>query len=588
MSNLSSKPIWSACLSIFLGATVIASEKPNFLFIAIDDLVPRLGCYGDPVALSPEIDSLADQGFVFLNHHVQWAVCGPSRASMTTSLMPEETGVIGFQPIRVILPDVVTLPQHFKNNGYTTACAGKFHDYRTVGTYDSGGNLNNDGRTVDDPLSWSIPYNSGGGSGFSPSGKPAVDYTDQADSAYVDHDILTKGIALIDAIAAGEQPFFLAVGFKKPHLGFIAPKRFWDLYDTNADGDYSNDMVLPAFTGDPLGASANVVAMLDNNSELLGYEPFESTGVPSAAEGRELMHGYYACISMVDTFLGQLIDKLEVTPDPVQTDKMMSETTIVIIWGDHGFYLGEHNRWGKHSNLEHATHAPLIIFDPSNPSGGALVESPVNSLDIYPTLCELAGLPIPEQPTSETELTGRSLRGRSLVPIFQNPQASVNYGALSVFRKNGFGYAYRTQRFRYIEWIYGANRVATDLYDYVNDPQETVNLSEKPEYASIVYQLSQAIRAEPAADGMTVLGNTSAITAPEDLKLPFLKIDRFDAERFNLEWPGAYGVTYRLMATEDLLQPFTVHTSSLVGHSVQVDSEDYTTRFFSVEIEVDP
>lgn len=571
-------------LLLLCASALSAADRPNVLFIAIDDLVPRLGCYGDPIAQSDQIDTLASQGTVFLNHHVQWSVCGPSRASMSTSLMPEETEVTGFKPIRAVLPDVITLPQHFKNNGYETACAGKFHDNRTVGTFDIDGNLNTDGKDVDDPASWSIAYNSAGGSGFNPTGKPAVDYTDQADSAYVDHDILTKGMALIDTIAAGSKPFFLAVGFKKPHLGFYAPKQYWDLYDTNLDGDYSNDMPLPTFTGDPAGASSNVVSMLDNN-ELLGYEPYDTTGLPTDAQARELKHGYYACISMIDTFVGQLLDKLAATTDPVDPTKTMDETTIVVIWGDHGFYLGEHSRWAKHSNLETATSAPLIIYDPRSPTTGASTNSPVNSLDIYPTLCELAALPIPEQPTSDTVLTGRSIRGRSLVPILEDPEASVHSGAISHFSKSGDGFAYRTERFRYIEWINNSNAViARDLYDYQNDPQETVNLAADPSYASIVYQLSKAMRAEPATQGITTLQDAALPVAPADLTLPFLEVQGVNAGMLGLTWPAGVGSTYRLMSTLDLASGFTEHTASITGNSHEVSTLN-PAEFFLVEID---
>ncbi|HAV14316.1 MAG TPA: hypothetical protein DCX06_12605 [Opitutae bacterium] len=585
----------TALLAIVVSASnASAADQLNVLFIAIDDLVPTLGVYGDSIAQTSEIDTIASLGTTFLNHHVQWSVCGPSRASMSTSLMPEETGVTGFKPIRDLLPDVVTLPEHFKNNGYETACAGKFHDNRTVGTFDLNGDLNADGKTVDDPASWSIGYNSAGGSGFSPTGKPAIDYTDQADSAYVDHDILTTGLAHIDTIAAGSKPFFLAVGFKKPHLGFYAPKQYWDMYDTNNDDDYTNDMPLASFTSDPANASANVVDMLDFNNELLGYDEYigadNTVGtaddvLPTDAQARELKHGYYACVSFIDALVGQLVDKLEVTADPVQAGKMMSETTIIVVWGDHGFYLGQHNKWAKHTNLEPATSAPLIIYDPRTPTTGAKSESPVNSLDIYPTLCELAGLPIPEQPISDVVTTGRPLRGRSLVPILEDADAMVHFGAVSQFNKGEWGYAYRTKRFRYIEWINGSNTItAQDLYDYVADPEETENLAADPAYASIVYQLSKALRAEPAALGMSRLQATPPISPPSELEVPFLGVNGVVAGDLVLEWPGAAGVTYRVLSTIDLATSFAPHSSVPSGDSIAI-LIDEAQEFFVVEID---
>ena len=277
-------------------------------------------------------------------------------------------------------------------------------------------------------------------------------------------------MGLIDTIAGGSQPFFLAVGFKKPHLGFIAPEKYWKLYDSNENDDFTDDFPLPTFTDHPgnVDPASALAETLDNNNELLAnYDPFKTTGLPTEAEVRELRHGYYACVSFIDKLVGDLLDKLAATDDPVQAGKKMSETTIVVLWGDHGFYLGEHSRWAKHGATERATAAPFIIYDPRNPGAGAKTNSPVNTVDIYPTLCELAGLPIPTQPESDTVLTGRPLRGRSLVPVLKDPTVSVNGGAISHFNKGEYGYSYRTERYRLIEWVNGSNVVTErNLFDY--------------------------------------------------------------------------------------------------------------------------
>lgn len=537
----------ATALLVLSSSLAWAAEQANVLFIAIDDLVPTLGCYGDPIALTPEIDALAAQGTTFLNHYCQWAVCGPSRAALSTSLMPEETKVMGFKPIRAVLPEVITMPQHFRNNGYETACTGKFHDFRTVGEITDPNGPTSGGANTDDLPSWSIPYVKAA-SGFNPVGKPATDDSDLPSADYTDHKILTEGLNLIDTLADGTKPFFLAVGFKKPHLAFIAPKDSWDLY-------VRDDFPLASFTTAPADASTFMINVLANNSEILGYEPFDTTGLPTPAEQRKLIHGYYACVSFVDSLVGQLLDKLAATDDPLQAGKKMSETTIVVLWGDHGFHLGDHNKWAKHSNLDRGTACPLIIHDPTNPGGGAKTTSPVNSMDLYPTLCELAALPVPEQPLSDVVTTGRPLRGRSLVPLLNDPTASVNHGAISQFSKNGsYGYAYRTERFRYIEWINGSNNVtARELYDYQNDPLETRNIVDDPAYAAIGYQLSRSMRAETTTQGAERLQNSPATTSGAEATLPDLEIAPVAPDDCKLSWPGSGGVTYDVLSNPDLL-----------------------------------
>lgn len=535
------------------------AQQPNVLFIAVDDLVPTLGCYGDTAALTPEIDGLASQGMTFLNHHCQWAVCGPSRAALSTSLMPEETGVMGFRALRHpdALPDVVTLPQHFKNEGYETACTGKFHDPRTVGDTSSALDGNDqfpDGQNIDDPLSWSIPYVKAA-SGYSPSGKPAVDDSDtEPFSNYGDHHIKEEGLTLIDTLAAGSKPFFLAVGFKKPHLGFYAPSQFWDLYDRNS---------LPEapFTAHPAGASVYTGSTLDFHNELQGYEPYDTSWPPSEAQGRELVHGYYACVSMIDALVGELLDKLASTADPLQAGKTLDETTLVVLWGDHGFHLGDHGRWGKHTAMEEATRCPLIIHDPRAPKGPGTntTTTPVNTIDIFPTLCEMAGLPVPEQPASNTVTTGRPLRGRSLVPVLDDPQAAVHHGAITHFNNGGrYGYAYRTERFRYIEWVGSGGSVdGVDLYDYVEDPLETRNLATDPAYAAIVHQLSASMRAETTTNGAERLDLAAPSSTGADADLPGVRILSDGAGGIDLSWPDSGGVSYEILGDDDLVAPWT-------------------------------
>jgi len=496
--------LFAAASAAFLSANVVsaAKPKPNVLFICIDDLVPTLGCYGDTFAKTPQIDKLASRGTTFLHHECVWPVCGPSRVALSTGLTPEETGVTAFRGMRAKLPNLVTLPQHFHNNGYVSACAGKFHDPRTTGDFHKPKNKNGQfpgGKKFDDRLSWSIPFIPHPHD-IHPAGHPAVDNSNHAESEYVDYKILQQGLGLLKKIKAGGKPFFLTVGFKKPHLPFFAPRKYWNLYKRN-------EISLAEYRKLPVGVTKPNAAALKNNSEILGYDPYTKSGLPTEAQQRELIHGYYACASWADHLTGELLRALAATDDPVQKGKKMSETTIVVLWGDHGFHLGDHGRWAKHTNMERAAFCPLIIFDPRNPTAGAKTESPASTLDIYPTLCQMAGIPIPEQPLNAASKKGRPLRGVSLVPVLKDPKASVRVGAITMFKSKGsYGYALRSKRYRYIEWISKKGKVvARDLYDYKEDPLETKNLAADPAYRATVKKLAEALHADPFAKGATRL-----------------------------------------------------------------------------------
>lgn len=450
----------SKWMLLFLGiaGTCLAEQAPNVLFIAIDDCKPVFGCYGDEFAITPHIDRLAEGGTVFLNNHCQWAVCGPSRASLMTSTMPETSGVMGFKQMRTLLPDVITLPQHFRGNGYETAATGKIFDYRCV----------EGGHKTDDPLSWSIPYDAGyRGKLYKAPGKVSVDAPDNDELEHGDRQICDTGIELMTQLSKGDKPFFLGVGFKKPHLPFIAPKAYWDLYDRK-------DVALAEFTLKPKGGTK---AAFDDSSELRGYSDVPDSGPIAEGQQAELIHGYYACVSFIDSLIGRLLENLETLG--------LAENTIVVIWGDHGFHLGDHGKWAKHTNMEQATRSPLIIYAPSV-GKGAKTTLPSGFIDIYPTLCELAGLDIPEQ-----------VEGRSLVPVLKNPKTSVRNGSMSLMRRSGLmGYAYRTERFRYIEWFKQGEIVSRDLYDYQKDPLETVNLAVDERANPLMEKLARQMREE--------------------------------------------------------------------------------------------
>ncbi|WP_067146425.1 sulfatase-like hydrolase/transferase [Pseudotamlana agarivorans] len=460
-------------------------NKPNVLLICVDDLRNNLGVYGDIQAITPNIDALAEHGVTFRNHQVQYAVCGPSRAALTTSLMPEETGVIGFKPIRQKLPNVTFLPQYFKNNGYTTAAAGKIHDPRTVGN-----GKNGDG---DDPASWSIPYLAPRG-GHNPKGV-AIDFQDLPDEDYVDGIIRVKGNELLEEVAKKDQPFFMAIGFKKPHEPFIAPKKYWDLYANTKFEVAANQKA-------PIGRDDLKTYVPHGEDVKQNIDP--ETGRINEAFQLELKRGYYACTSYVDAQIGLVVEKLKALG--------VANNTIIVIWGDHGLFLGEHGRWNKHSNLEVASSSPLIIIDPRNPKAKGETFSAVSTTDIYPTLCELAGLPIPEQPKNASSTTGRPLKGRSLVPILNDTNAEVKIGAVTVYKgQRGLGYGYRVNgKYRYIEWVKKGKENFYELYDYERDPNETRNLAvvEHEIYEPLLHKFSRNIRNEGEGDGCMALLKT--------------------------------------------------------------------------------
>lgn len=433
--------------------------RPNVLFIALDDLKPTIGAFGDKLAKTPNMDRLAAGGTVFHNAYAQWPVCGPSRASLMTALRPESTGVMDLKTnMRAKDPNVLALPQYFKQQGYATTGVGKIYDPRCV-----------DDRKLQDAPSWSIPY------ADLPyeqvrfeNAKKVVMAPNVADTELLDGQIAKRGVELLRQLSKDGKPFFLGVGFKKPHLPFIAPKKYWDLYQREQ------------FTLAPhQGGIANDSGYATHDSnEFRGYEGVPKTGPIPEELQREAMHGYYACVSYVDAQVGLLLKELETLG--------LMKNTIIVLWGDHGFHLGDHGMWGKHSTLENATRVPLIIRAPQA-SKTAQTKAPVELADMFPTLCELAGLAVPKQ-----------LHGRSLAPVLQGKRDSVREGAITVFRNKGaLGYSFRTSRYRYTEWIGKFGKpVARELYDYESDPLEKVNVVGETKNAALVDKLAKQLRAD--------------------------------------------------------------------------------------------
>lgn len=464
------------CLIAVARASSADAKRPNVLFIAYDDLKPLLGAYGHSQVKSPNIDRLATRGAVFLNAACQFPVCGPSRASILTGMRPEATGVLDLKTkMRDVIPDVITLPQHFKNNGYTTAGIGKIFDPRCV-----------DSRQQGDAISWSIPYAEHPrfgvaeveeGKGDEEGGKAAVGSFDAPDEAFPDGNIARHALVQLRELAATKKPFFLAVGFKKPHLPFVAPKRYWDLYDRSRIELAANQDRTEANSGYGYW----------NSREMRGYGNSPKEGRFPDDLQRELIHGYMACISWVDDLTGRLVAEL---------DKLgLSENTIIVLWGDHGFHLGDHGLWGKHTPFEEAVRSPLLIIDPRAGGRHQLVASPVEFIDVFPTLCDLAALPKPAQ-----------LQGVSLARNMTDSDFAARKFNTAIYRSKGaLGYSVRTGRYRYIEWIdqKSAALVGRDLFDFKTDPDGRRNHAEDADAANTVKELSTMLHAD--AVGWTLL-----------------------------------------------------------------------------------
>jgi iduronate 2-sulfatase len=460
----------AACVCIYLfvlgcGPDPVTLDKPNILFIAVDDWKPLAGTYGDPIIQTPSIDALARQGRVFHHAYAQHPVCGVSRTSMLTGLRPESNGVFRLQiRLRDVNPDIVTMPQFFKNAGYVTAASGKVFDPRNV-----------DSRDDDDPQSWSIPFKASNGKVDNMTEpKFVAKPIDAPTGEFIDGQILVRGVELLRQMARGDRPFFLAVGFQKPHLPFVVPTEFFDLYEQES-------FPLANFQQAPLDSDPSYV--LGVNKELRSYWPTplgEEQAGPygeqiNPAQQQEIIRGYYASVSFIDHLIGQLLDELESLGE--------ASNTIVVLWGDSGFHLGDHGQWGKRTAMEQASRIPMVIKVPGIEPGEtfALVES----LDLFPTLAELAGLDAPPD-----------LHGLSLAPVLNDRLTTVKDVAISQFNRLGaYAYSMRTDQYRYTEWVEVDGAVVyRELYDLRADPEESVNIGGNGENSVLMDALANQLR----------------------------------------------------------------------------------------------
>jgi iduronate 2-sulfatase len=467
-------------------------QRPNVLFIVADDLRPDLGCYGNGAVHSPNIDRLASRGLVFDRAYCQVALCNPSRASLLTGRRPDATRVLdNGAHFRAAIPDVVTLPQFFKDHGYHAQALGKI--------YHPGCN---------DLPSWSVPswdaqaadedaeglalvevmkayYGPGGQTIVQQHAEAAIkagkdprqlkrrdllgppwEAPDVADDDLVDGQTAKRAIEVLGELK--DRPFFLAVGFLKPHLPFVAPKRYWDLYPPEQ------------IVYSPSAPSKDVPpCALHEWSELRAFADIPKTGPLNDEQGRQMIRGYRAATSYTDAQIGRLLAEL---------DRLgLREKTIVIFLGDHGWQLGEHGLWCKHTNFEVATRAPLILSVPGMKAQGRHTGALVEFVDIYPTLAELAGLP--QSPHCE---------GTSFAPLLSNPAQPWKKAAFSDYLRPGrekfTGRSVRTEHWRYTEWVNDKEENAgVELYDHQTDPDENRNMADRPEFKAVVAEMARAL-----------------------------------------------------------------------------------------------
>ncbi len=458
--------------------TVSEPQRLNVLLLCIDDLRPELGCYGVEGMVTPNIDRLAEDGVSFSRAYCQVATCGPSRVALLTGLRPATTGAIRqYSDYRELIPDLVSLPQLFWEAGWQTRALGKIH-------HGSG--------ALDDPRSWSegcwrpdrwqryyaLPESRSRVEKAQEewTRKDAVARVITCEAPDVPASELPDGMIADEAIdfllGSHEAPFFLAVGFLKPHLPFVAPKRFWDLYP-ESDVSLTDAPEFPA--GSPEFAS-------NSSSELLAFQDVRESGLGEDVQ-RTLIRGYKACVSHVDAQVGRVLAALD--------EAGLRESTVVVLWGDHGWHLGDQGLWGKHTNFERAIRTPLIVSVPNLGVLGGTAEGLVESVDLYPTLAELCGLAAPSD-----------LEGVSLVPLLKDPGLDWKQAAFSEYFRTlpelgrVSGHSMRTDRYHFIEWTFSeSGEVIHELYDLGEDEAERINLAGDPSHSDLVGELAERLRA---------------------------------------------------------------------------------------------
>lgn len=456
------RSVYLIILTLLLNISISKArdKKLNVLFIIADDLNCDLGAYGHHLVKTPNIDRLAKEGMLFTNNFCNFPLCGPSRASMMTGLYPDQTGHHKLRDlIRDHVPEAVSMSQSFMNNGYVSARVGKIYHYdnpRGIGTPGH-----------DDPASWNERYFprgidkdmedkifslNPGSFGAVLSWLPA----EGKDEEHTDGMVATKAVELLEKYAASDTPFFLGVGFYKPHTPFVAPRKYFDLYPKDririphVPSDYLSTLPGPAVR------NLSVHKEQNNLSDSLALCAIQ---------------GYYAVISFMDAQVGRVLDALEKSG--------LRENTIIVFTSDNGYHMGEHGYYQKNTLFENSGRIPLIISAPNMKGKGRSSASIVEMIDMYPTLCDLAGITPPPY-----------LAGKSLKPVLNNPKASVRGSALTQIEG---GYTLRTKNYRYSRWGKGGENLI-ELYNRKDDPEEMENLAGQPEYKKRVTKLDRQLR----------------------------------------------------------------------------------------------
>lgn len=470
------------------GRARAAPDRPNVLMIMVDDLRPELGCYGVREIQTPNIDRLAAEGVRFERAYCSQAICNPARSSLLTGLRPDTLRVWDNEThFRRFHPEILTIPQAFKIHGYQNVGLGKvFHGtlpdqpswsrrrlpptplniYMSAETRDRQSRRASAARALGLSQAWIDAYVRG----------PATEIFDAPDNAYWDGALAQAGVSLL-ADLRDKQPFFLAVGFMRPHLPYVAPRRYWDLYGPRD---------IPPAPNPFLPEDAPPFA-INSLTEVACFEDFVEAPNPTEGrlgedQARRLKHGYYACVSFIDAQAGRILDALATLG--------IRENTIVVMLGDNGYKLGEHGAWGKMTNYEIDARFPMIIAAPGRTVPGGVVRGLAEGVDLYPTLCELAGLEAPPD-----------LEGISLAPLLREPERPWKTAAFTQYPR-GFtsrfmGRAIRTDRHRFIEWRdrFDDRLAAVELYDHAVDPQENVNVAGRLENRALVADLSTRLAA---------------------------------------------------------------------------------------------
>ena len=436
-----------------------AGEKINVLLIIADDLNCDLGAYGNLLVKTPNIDRLAERGVLFENAHNQYPLCGPSRASFMTGMYTNQTKITkNNMNLRNSVPDVITLGQRFRQNGYQSVRIGKMFHYDNPSAIGTSGN--------DDIYSWDQTVN--------PYGREKIEEykintlkprryggtlswlaADGKDEEQTDGIAASEAIKKLDNFAISDTPFFLAVGFFRPHTPFVAPKKYFDLYD-------QDKIVIPEISNDYLGTLPEpAVKSIRAKKNQIDLEK---------ELAQEIKEAYYATISFVDAQVGRILDQLETNG--------LDENTVVVFTSDHGYHMGEHGHWQKQTLFENSTRIPLIISAPNSENKGSSSISPVELIDLYPTLMDLTNINTPEH-----------VVGKSLEPIMKNVNSSVRGSALTRWRN---GYSIKTKRYRLTKW--GSNgELGYELYDHKNDKNELINLASNQDYNDVMDSLKLVI-----------------------------------------------------------------------------------------------